>query len=141
MGSYDRMPEDYDGPAPEHVIKCTSGWSGAFGLRHEHKTVDLVRACYLAAKDQKDGIEVWPCSWLLEGRYDDGSKFHFECGLPTRYDDTAQDGSYECDGGHSHVPAQARFEQGWDYTEDLAEAEGMMRHGVRPVQMNGQAWF
>jgi len=140
MGSFDRMPEDYDGPPPEHVIVCNSKWSH-LPEKHSHPTVDLVKACYQAARDQQGGIEVWPCSWLLEGRYDDGSIFHYACGLPTRYDDTRQDGSYHCDGGHDHVPAEVRYAEGWDYTDDPDEALGMMKHGVLPVRPDGKAWF
>lgn len=140
MGSFDRMPEDYEGPPPEHVIACNSKWSHN-AERHSHPAVELVKLCYRAAADEKAGVQVWPCSWLLEGRYDDNSTFTYECGLPTRYDDTAQDGSYQCDGGHDFVPAQTRSEQGWDYTDDPEEALGLMKHGVRPVQPNGQAWF
>jgi hypothetical protein len=136
MGSYDRMPEGYDGPSPEHVIWCNSRWS-CKGLKHAHRTADEVRLCYQAAIDERAGMEVWPCSWLLEGRYDDGSAFTYECMLPTRYTDGR--GSYQCDGGHDHVPAQVRYEQGWDYcTED--EAEGLMRAGTVPVGMDGKRW-
>jgi hypothetical protein len=136
MGSYDRLPEDYDGPAPEHVIICNSKWNGQD--KHSHPARELVRLCFAAARDEKAGIEVWSCSWLMEGRYDDGSVFTYECGLPTRYDDTAQDGSYACDGGHDFVPAQARMAQGWDYAADEEEAILLARAGVRPVQMNGK---
>jgi hypothetical protein len=138
MGSFDRMPEDYDGPPPEHVIWCNSKWSHK-GLRHTHRTVDEVTSCCKAAADERAGTEVWPCSWLLEGRYDDGTPYTYECMLPTRF--TGTDGSYQCIGGHDFVPAQTRFEQGWDYTDDPEEALGLMKHGVRPVQANGQAWF
>jgi hypothetical protein len=139
MGSFDRMPEDYDGPAPEHVIWCNSRWSHT-PERHTHPTVELVKLCCAAAKFEKAGTEVWPCTWLLEGRYDDGSVFTYECGLPTMFTD--ERGSYECAGGHDHVPAEVRLEEGWDYAGDLEEARGMARHGVRPVQAaDGKSWF
>lgn len=138
MGSFDRMPDDYEGPPPAHVIYCDSKWSHK-GLRHTHESAELVKLCYAAAADERAGKEVWPCSWLLEGRYDDGSAFTYECMLPTRF--TREDGSYECDGGHDHVPAQTRCEEGWDYAGDVEEATGMMRHGVRAVQPDGKSWF
>jgi hypothetical protein len=138
MGSYDQVPEGYDGPPPEHAICCNSKWSHK-GLRHTHRTVDEVRGCCKAAADERAGTEVWPCSWLLEGHYDDGTSYTYECMLPTRY--TGTDGSYECDGGHSHVPAQVRFEQGWDYAEDGHEAQRLARAGVRPVGMDGKSWL
>jgi hypothetical protein len=105
MGSYDRVPEGYDGPPPEHVIACNSKLYGQ--ERHTHPTVELVKLCYAAARDEKAGRAVWPCSWLMQGRYDDGSTFTYECGLPTRFCDILQDSFYQCDGGHGYVPAQA----------------------------------
>ena len=140
MGSFDRMPEDYDGPAPEHVILCNSKWSHE-PERHTHPTVERVMLCYAAARDEARGMMVWPCTWLLEGRYDDGSKFTYECRLPTRYDAEAQDGSYACAGGHDFVPPETRYEQGWDYAADEGEAILLGRAGVRPVQMDGKSWF
>lgn len=138
MGSYDRMPEDYDGPAPEHVIQCNSRWSHR-AERHSHPTTELVKLCFLAARYEKSGVEVWPCSWLLEGRCDDGSAYTYECGLPAMFTD--ERGSYECAGGHDHTPADLRQEQGWDYAGDEDEATLLARAGVRPVQMDGKAWF
>lgn len=137
MGSYDRMPEDYDGPAPEHVIQCNSKWSHR-PERHSHPTVLLVQLCYSAAHDEAHGTEVWPCSWLLEGRNEDGA-YTYECGLPTRYD--GDSGGYGCAGGHYHVPMQVMAEQGMTYTDDPLEAEGLAKHGVIPLQMDGKAWF
>jgi hypothetical protein len=138
MGSYDKMPDDYDGPAPQHVIWCDSRWSHQ-SLRHTHPAVELVKLCYAAAADEAKGTEVWPCSWMLEGRGEDGP-YTYECMLPARYTD--QRGSYECDGGHHHVPAELRAEQNWDYAGDLEEATGMMRDsGLLPVRPDGKAWF
>lgn len=133
MGSFDQMPEDYDGPPPQHAIQCNSKWS-ARSDRHEHASVEEVRVCFEAAIDEAKGMQVGPCSWLLEGRYDDGSKFSYPCEAPTRYTD--ERGSYECTARHSHVPADVRQEQGWDYADE-DEAAGLMRNGVRPVRMDG----
>jgi len=136
MGSYDQLPEDYDGPAPEHAILCNSRWSHK-GLRHAHPSVELVRLCYAAAADEAKGMEVWPCSWGMLAYNEDGA-YTVECGLPTRYTD--QRGSYECAGGHDHVPADLLYERGQAYTDDPLEAEGLARNGVFPLQPNGQAW-
>jgi hypothetical protein len=135
MGSFDRTPEGYDGPAFPHVINCNSKWNGAD--RHQHENVAEVRECFQAAADEKRGIRVWPCSWLLEGRYDDGSVFTYECRAPTRYTDERD--SYACTRGHDHTPAEVRVEQGWDYAEDAQEAAQLARAGVRPVPMSAEA--
>lgn len=138
MGSFDRKPKDWDqyadAPwAPEHVIFCNSGWDGL--ERHDHQTVAEVQACYQAAADVKAGTPVWRCGWLMEGRYDDGSKYSYPCEAQTRYTDDR--GSYECTAGHSHVPVEIRMEQGWDYAGDEGEAYLLAKAGVMPVRMDG----
>jgi hypothetical protein len=137
MGSYDRQPEDWDryagaAWAPQHVIFCNSKWSARPG-RHDHQDTATVRACYQAARDEARGIQVWACTWLLEGRYDDGSTYTFECGAPTR---ESADG-YACDHGHDYVTPEARAAQGWDYAADEGEAELLRRYGTQAVAMNG----
>jgi hypothetical protein len=139
MGDYDRQPEDWDryadAPwAPEHVIFCNSKWSGKPD-RHQHATVAEVVECYSAARNERSGIPVWPCGWLMEARYDDGSKYQVACEAPTWYTDDR--GSYECTVGHSHVPVEVRTEQGWDYAGDEGEACLLARAGVLPVRMDG----
>jgi hypothetical protein len=142
MGSFDRQPEgwnDYADAAwaPEHVIFCNSKWSARPG-RHEHATVAQVAECYAAARDERKGILVGACSWLLEGRYDDGSKYSYPCGAPTRLTD--ERGSYACTVGHDFVPTEIRMEQGWDYAADEGEAYLLSRAGVLPVAMDGSAF-
>lgn len=140
MGSFDPQPEDWNDVAdsawrPRHVIFCHSKWSHTPD-RHEHQSAEAVRACFAAARDEKAGIDVWPCGWLLEGRYDDGSLYSYPCEAPTRLIGT--DGSYECECGHSHVPAQVRFEQGWDYAADAEEAHYLRtKVGIDAVAMDG----
>lgn len=138
MGSYDREPGDwgrYSDAAwrPPHVIYCDSKWVGR--ERHEHSTVAEVRGCFAAAADAARGVQAWPCTWLLEGRYDDGSTFTFECGAPTREVNSL--GCTACDNGHEHVPAQVRAAQGWDYAADEGEAALLREHGAQAVAMNG----
>jgi len=128
MGNWN-IPADYDGPAIPHRIRCRSGWEGCTG---QHESAIEVKSCFQAKADG-----AWPCSWLMEGRYDDGSLFTFACDAPTRCTD--DEGSYECDRGHSHVPAEVRNRQGWDYAEDHEEALQMVKAGVRPVAMDGTA--
>ena len=139
MGSFDRQPEDWNRYAdsawnPPHVIFCNSKWSWRPD-RHDHPTVDDVRACYKAAADEKDGTDVWPCGWLLEGRHDDGSAYSYPCEAPTRY--TGGDDSYECLAGHDFVSQETRTAQGWDYAADEGEAYLLARAGVMPVRMDG----
>jgi hypothetical protein len=125
------LADDYDGPAPLHHIVCRSGWEGCNG---GHNVAADVKACFEAKRDG-----AWPCTWLIEGRYDDGSKFTRNCGAPTRYTDEAR-GIYECSAGHDHVPAQVRAAEGWDYAEDGDEAKRLTFHGTEPRTMAGQAW-
>lgn len=145
MGSYDKMPkgweESTDEPwLPQHAIGCRSKWSGADRTRegsnglHWHETTDVVRSCQQAGADEARGIEVWPCGWLLEGRYDDGSVFTYPCPMPMR---VTGPGRVECDGGHEHVDAQQRYNEGWDYADE-DEADGLVRAGTRPVDMQGR---
>lgn len=138
MGSFDRQPTDWNlyadaNWAPEHVIFCNSGLYGR--NRHQHQTTAEVRECFQAAQDLAKGIDVWPCSWLVEGTHDDGTKYVYDCNSPTRYTDDR--GSYKCTVGHDHVPAEVRAEQGWDYAGDEGEAILLARAGVLPVQMDG----
>ena len=76
----------------------------------------------------------------LRPEHEDGP-VTFECRLPTRFTPERGEGSYACIGGHDHVPAEIRYDEGWDYTDDPAEAAGMMGHGVYPVQPDGKSWF
>lgn len=141
MGSYDKQPEDWNDFAdmawmPPHVIKCNSGWSHR-DARHDHQAVWEVRACFEAAHAEKAGKPVWPCTWLIEGRYDDGSRFTYECGEPTTLN--GEEGEYECAAGHSHVPAWVRADQGWDYAEDDEEAKRLRSVGIDAVSMRGDS--
>lgn len=139
MGDYDKAPEGWDDYAdatwaPGHVIFCNSKWSGRPG-RHEHSTVAEVAECYAAAQDERKGATVWPCGWLMEARHDDGSPYDVPCEAPTRFTDDR--GSYECSLGHTHVPAELRMEQGWDYAADEGEAILLRKYGVQAVAMDG----
>lgn len=137
MGSWDFTgDEDYDGPALRHAIRCNSKWAGL--ERHDHVTLAEVQSCFRAAHEEARGIEVWPCSWLLEGRYDDSSRYTYPCEAPTRYTD--ERGSYACEAGHDHIALEVQAEQGIAYTDDAEEAAGLMKAGVRPLTMAGAAF-
>ena len=129
MGDYN-IPDDYEGLVL-HRILCRSRWEGCRG---QHVTVAEVRQCFEAKR-----TGAWPCSWLIEDRYDDGSPRTFECGAPTQYTDGQ--GSYECTAGHDFVPPEVRARQGWDYAADRDEAAGLAKAGVRPVQMDGKSFL
>ena len=137
MGSWDFIrDEDYDGPAPRHAIQCNSKFAGQ--ERHTHENLLEVQACFRAAHDAARGVGVWQCSWLLLGRYDDGSTYSYPCEAPTRYTDSR--GSYECEAGHDHIALEVQWEQGIAYTDDPAEAAGLAKAGLRPLAMNGAAF-
>lgn len=134
MGSWDFMGDaDYDGPALPHAIRCNSKWAGKD--RHEHRTIAEVQACFRAALDEANGVQVWECGWLLEGRYDDGSIYTFECGAPSRFTD--EHGSYKCEAGHDHIALVVQAARGIAYASDLEEARGLAKNGVVPLTMAG----
>lgn len=134
MGSWDFTGDpDYDGPALPHEIRCNSQWAGR--KRHTHRTVADVQRCFQAALAEAAGIQVWPCSWLLEDRYDDGSRYTYECGAPTRYTDKY--GSYACDAGHGHLALELQARLGVEYTDDPEEAQALARAGRVPLTMAG----
>lgn len=58
-------------------------------------------------------LTVAPCGWLVQDYDEDGLRVD-ECGAEAYYGD---DGFY-CVRGHSHVNAEARFRQGWDYDDE-----------------------
>jgi hypothetical protein len=94
-----------------------------------HNGVDAVRVCCA-------GQELWPCTWLVvRGRDEDGQEIISECGADSWL--MAAERGYECAKGHSHVNAEARAREGWDYAADELEAEGLRRNGVDAVAMNG----
>jgi len=133
------LREGYTDPwVGEHRIRCNSGWWEGRG-RHFHAQPFEVKACYAAAAYARQaaasGAATWPCDWLLEGISDeDGSRYTYPCTAPARY--TSDDMRYECTAGHSHVPAEARAREGWDYaTRD--EAAGLLQAGTTPVPVDG----
>jgi hypothetical protein len=103
-------------------IRC-----GHCGNRHD--SVPAVRVC--AA-----GGHIWPCGWLLViGRDEDGQEIIGECGAESYGDDRG----YQCSAGHSHVYAEVRAAEGWDYASDPLEAEALRRNGVDAVSARGDS--
>ncbi|WP_410646208.1 hypothetical protein [Amycolatopsis sp. cmx-4-54] len=95
-----------------------------------HATIDAVRACCTA------GL-VWACDWLLARTHpEDGETYTVECGglswhLPDGRGTT-------CEFGHSHIYAEVRQDERWDYAEDDEEAKRLARLGVAPFTMDGK---
>jgi hypothetical protein len=91
-----------------------------------HHSVEVVKFCYAG--------QVFPCDWLVRAGYDeDGQQIILECGA----DAVVTGRGFQCEAGHEHVTAEARTEEGWEYAEDRAEALGLVKAGVHPVQMDG----
>lgn len=94
-----------------------------------HGAVEVIRAC--AA-----GVEIWPCGWLVvTGRDEDGDEIIRECGAESCGDDRG----YGCMAGHSHVYAEYRAIEGWEYASDALEAEALRRNGIDAVGPDGGA--
>lgn len=101
-----------------------------------------VRACY-------NGATIAPCHWLVERTHwnqdpetgewwggEDGPVVE-DCGAEAVYDDHG----YACSAGHSHVHAEVRYAQGWDYAEDDGEAARLVKAGVIPVRFDGSGAY
>jgi len=95
--------------------------------RETHRLVESVWYCY-------QGKTISRCDWLVERQSEDGPVI-VECGADAIWDDWG----FECAAGHSHVTAEQRRAEGWDYAEDDMEAKRMAAHGIVPMQMDGRA--
>lgn len=102
--------------------------NGGCGERHE--TVAEARAC-------NEG-RLGTCGWLVEKKYLDFDYMEavvlVECGATTIHTDRG----WSCADGHSHVYAEARHQEGWDYAEDKEEAYVLAHFGTTPVRMDGR---
>lgn len=101
--------------------------------KETHQSVHAVQSCY-------QGSTVAACSWLVErcSAYQDPETGEWlggedgpsivECGAEAIFTDWG----FECAAGHSHVRAEVRHAEGWDYAEDHGEAELLSRWGTEP---------
>jgi len=121
----------------QETIKCGNCGSS-------HATVLMVKACYGV-----DGLFL--CTWMVEHRTqcrvpldqdcgwcEDGGRNVEDCGAVAW--PTHNGRGFACGRGHSHVAAEVRAEEGWDYAEDADEAAQLARAGVRPVDMEGRSF-
>lgn len=110
-----------------------------------HATALMVQACY--------GINgYFLCTWMVEHRQvcstpldqdcgwcEDGGRNVVDCGAVAWL--THDGHGFECARGHSHVDAETRDREGWEYAEDREEAKQLARAGVRPVDMEGRSFL
>lgn len=115
-------------------FKCGSKWSGCRG---GHGTIAELKACFAwGYRQAAEGDKVWPCTWLVEGRYDDGSIYTYECGALSY----ATEHGYECEAGHDHIDMQWMAENHLAYASDEDEAKALVKAGVQPLTMAGQVF-
>ena len=84
-------------------------------------------------------MDVFVCGWLVDtGQYtEDGEQVIVECdGIAT-----GDDRGWACAKGHSHVYAEYRAAEGWDYASDPGEAAQLTQYGTFPVLMDGTGPF
>lgn len=77
------------------------------------------------------------CGWLVLRTYydfDDAAQQHEEeCGAPA----IETERGFSCASGHSHVNAEYRDREGWDYADGPGEAYVLAYFGTVPVRMDG----
>lgn len=95
---------------------------------HSHDLVVEARACV-------EG-RLHPCFWLVERIYE-GEVYEVKCGAPS----IEHDWGFECKAGHSHVNADVRYREGWEYAECEDEAKALAKLGVLPVSMDGRSVY
>lgn len=102
--------------------------------KQTHRSVEAVKACHA-------GALIGTCTWLVER-----TVCHPEDGLMQVTEDCGAEmicterGS-ECAVGHSHVTAEARQREGWDYAEDRDEAIQLAKQGITPFEMDGHIFI
>jgi hypothetical protein len=63
-----------------------------------------------------------------EGEWLEEQTYTADCGAEAIYDDRG----FTCNAGHSHVMAEIRNAEGWDYAEDADEASRLAKTGTDP---------
>lgn len=98
---------------------------------NRHFEVAMVKRCYAG--------EVVPCTWLIDTlQYtEDGEKVIVECGAGAWDSDRA----WQCERGHEHVHAEARFDEGWDYASDEEEAGVRASYGHESRLPDGHLYY
>jgi hypothetical protein len=124
--------ETEDGARP--WFRCGSQWTGCRG---GHPAIAELKTCFARGYRQAAGEHVWPCTWLVEGRYDDGSAYAYECGALAR----EIEGGYQCEAGHQHFDMEYMARHGMAYASDEEEAAALARRGVFPLLPDGKAAF
>lgn len=94
------------------------------GTTAQHASIDAVRACYANA--------LFSCYWLVTEYAEDGPRT-VECGAEA----VSTDRGWYCADGHSHVNANVRHAESWDYAHH-DEAAALRKSGVTPVDMTTQ---
>lgn len=101
--------------------------------KDRHPKAADARACYSGEVVPVVG----PCTWLVERPYYDFDDVRQvstgECGAEAVYTERG----FTCAAGHSHVDAQYRRQEGWDYAHDEEEAYVLAYYGTVPVRMDG----
>lgn len=96
--------------------------------KQSHKAVESIKACYRG--------DLFECDWLVsrvggwvseDGEYDSYDEIVF-CGAEA----IVSERGFECAVGHSHVYADIRRAEGWEYAEDGDEALRLAKSGVEP---------
>lgn len=111
-------------------FKCTSKWTGCNG---GHGTIAELKTCFAWGHRQAAGEEVFPCNWLVEDRYDDGSAFTRDCGALAH----PIEGGFTCERGHEHRSEQWMHDHGMAYASDELEAAALTRQGVQALLPDG----
>jgi hypothetical protein len=115
-------------------FKCGSKWTGCNG---GHATIAQLKTCFAwGYRQAAEGYKVWPCDWLVEGRYDDGSIFTYPCGA-LAYE---IEGGHTCEAGHEHFTEQWMAEHGMAYASDEEEAALLGKYGVQPLLPDGHIY-
>ena len=93
-----------------------------------HQYAKSISACYRG--------DLFECDWLVnrvggwmseEGEYESYDEVVL-CGAEAIVDSRG----FECANGHSHVYAEIRSAEGWDYAGDGQEAARLTKAGVQP---------
>lgn len=101
--------------------------------KNKHRDAADGRACYAG----KTVPVVGPCTWLVARPYLDFDYIEqtteTECGAEAVYTERG----FTCAAGHSHVNAEFRVQEGWDYAHDEEEAYVLAYYGTVPMRMDG----